>query len=145
MELLIAVNPDPDSRLPYLLRLPIGSGLVLRTAGTWPRTNALYCYPVEADEWPTDPQIVERVALRSCVRRGAAIDVVAERSRENRSQIVTICRSASPAARAVGVRTFGRACFRVRGDCQKTASRPRAWVKSWTRTNGTATASPASR
>lgn len=34
MELLIAVNPDPDSRLPYLLRLPIGGGLVLRTAGT---------------------------------------------------------------------------------------------------------------
>ncbi len=88
MELLIAVNPDPDSRLPYLLRLPIGGGLVLRTAGTWPRTSALYCYPVEADEWPADPQIVERVALRSCIRRGAAIDVVAERSRENRSQIV---------------------------------------------------------
>ena len=34
MELLIARNPDPDSTLPYLLRVPIGSdGLVFRTQG----------------------------------------------------------------------------------------------------------------
>ena len=32
------------------------------------------------------------------------------------------------AARAVGVRTPGRACLRVRGDCQNTISRPRARV-----------------
>ena len=39
-----------------------------------------------------------------------------------------------PAARAVGVRTFGRACLRVRGDCQNTTSRPRALVNtSWDR------------
>ena len=36
-ELLIALNPDPDSRLPYLLRLPLGGGMVFRTSGTWPR------------------------------------------------------------------------------------------------------------
>ena len=30
MELLIAVNPDPDSRLPYLMRLPLGGGIVFR-------------------------------------------------------------------------------------------------------------------
>ena len=29
-------------------------------------------------EWPADPEIVERVPLRSCARRGAAIDVVAD-------------------------------------------------------------------
>ena len=34
------------------------------------------------------PEIVERVPLRSCARRGAAIDVVADRGREQRSQIV---------------------------------------------------------
>ena len=50
MELLIARNPDPDSRLPYLLLLPLAGGMVFRTSGTWPRTNALYCYPVPADE-----------------------------------------------------------------------------------------------
>jgi len=89
VELLIAANPDPDSTLPYLLRLPIGAdGLVFRTKGTWPRTSALYCHPVPASEWPAEPEIVERVALRACARRGAAIDVVADRAREQRSQIV---------------------------------------------------------
>jgi hypothetical protein len=39
-ELLIATNPDPDSTLAYLLRVPFGDGIVLRTAGTWPRTKA---------------------------------------------------------------------------------------------------------
>ncbi len=87
-ELLIATNPDPESRLAYLLRVPLGEGIVLRTSGTWPRTKALYCYPVPAEEWPVVPEIVERVPLRSCVRRGAAIDIVADRSRETRSQLV---------------------------------------------------------
>lgn len=85
---MIARNPDPDSRLPYLLRVPLGAGLVFRTAGTWPRTNALYCYPVAAGEWPAEPEIVEQVPVRSCVRRGAAIDLVLDRVRENRSQLV---------------------------------------------------------
>jgi ERCC4 domain-containing protein len=48
----------------------------------------VYCYPVSADEWPSDPDVVERVGVRSCVRRGAAIDLVLDRGRENRSQIV---------------------------------------------------------
>jgi hypothetical protein len=88
VELLIARNPDPDSRLPYLLRLPLAEPLVFRTSGTWPRTTALYCYPVPADEWPAEAEIVERIPVRSCRRRGAAVDVVAARARENRSQIV---------------------------------------------------------
>jgi hypothetical protein len=88
VELLIARNPDPDSRLPYLLWLPLAGGMVFRTSGTWPRTSAVYCYPVSAEEWPEAPDLVERVGLRSCVRRGAAIDVVLDRGRENRSQIV---------------------------------------------------------
>jgi hypothetical protein len=88
-ELLIAVNPDEDSRLPYLLRVPQpGGDLLFRTSGTWPRVKALYCYPVGLDEWPTDAVIVERLPLRSCQRRGAAIDVILQRSRENRSQLV---------------------------------------------------------
>jgi hypothetical protein len=88
VDLLIARNPDPDSTLPYLLRLPLGVGLVFRTKGTWPRTSALYCHPVPATEWPEQPDLVERVPLRACARRGAAIDVVADRGREHRSQIV---------------------------------------------------------
>jgi len=88
-ELLIAVNPDEDSRLPYLLRIPQpGGDLLFRTSGTWPRVKALYCYPVSRDEWPDAAVIVERVPLRSCRRRGAAIDVIADRARDNRSQLV---------------------------------------------------------
>lgn len=86
--MLLARNPDASSSLPYLLRLPLEDGLVFRTKGTWPRTSALYCHPVDAGEWPEEPEIVERVALRSCARRGAAIDVVCDRGREQRSQIV---------------------------------------------------------
>jgi hypothetical protein len=79
--------------LGYLLRVPLGSGLLFRTSDTWPRTKALFCYPVGWDEWPAAPDIVEKIPLRACARRGAAIDVVADRSRESRSQIVfTIAR-----------------------------------------------------
>nr|NLI51195.1 hypothetical protein [Propionibacterium sp.] len=68
--------------------LPLGDGLVFRTSDTWPRTKALYCHPVARDEWPAEPELVERTPIRSCVRRGAAIDLVLERGRENRSQLV---------------------------------------------------------
>jgi hypothetical protein len=87
-ELLIAQNPDPDSSLPLLLRVPLGAGLVFRTSGTWPRTKALFCYPVHLREWPAEPVLVERTPVRWCERRGAAIDLVLARARENRSQIV---------------------------------------------------------
>jgi hypothetical protein len=88
-ELLIAVNPDEDSRLPLLLRIPQpGGDLLFRTSGTWPRLKALYCYPVSLAEWPDAAVIVERVPLRSCRRRGAAIDVICDRARDNRSQLV---------------------------------------------------------
>jgi hypothetical protein len=75
-------------RLPYLLHVPLAGGLVFRASGTWPRTNALYCHPVPAEQWPQQPQIVEQVPLRSYVRRGAAIDLILDRTRENRSQLV---------------------------------------------------------
>jgi len=78
--MLIARNPDPDSRLPYLLRLPLSRGMEFRTSGTWPRAKALYCSPVSSEEWHDDPQIVERVSIRSSVRRGAAIDLVLDRA-----------------------------------------------------------------
>ena len=87
-EMLLASNPDPDSRLPYLLRLPVAGGMVFRTSDLWPRTKALFCFPLGPDDWPDHPDIVERVPIRSCVRRGAAIDLVLDRARENRSQIV---------------------------------------------------------
>jgi hypothetical protein len=88
VQLEIARNPDPESTLPYLLRVPIDGGLIFRAKETWPRTSAVYCHPVDASEWPAEPDIVERIPLRGCSRRGAAIDVIADRGREQRSQIV---------------------------------------------------------
>ena len=86
-DFVIALNPEPDSTLPFLIRLPLGpDGIVLKVRDTWPRTAKVYCHP--ASEWPASPEIIERVAVRSCTRRGAAIDLVLERGRENRSQIV---------------------------------------------------------
>jgi hypothetical protein len=87
--MVIARNPDENSKLPYLLRLPQpGGDLLFRTSGTWPRAKALYCHPVSLDEWPTEAEIVERAEMRSCQRRGASIDVILQRARENRSQLV---------------------------------------------------------
>ncbi len=87
VEFVVARNPDPDSSLPYLIRLPLGErGVVLKARDTWPRTAKVFCHP--ATEWPEAPEIVERVPVRSCVRRGPAIDLVLDRGRENRSQIV---------------------------------------------------------
>jgi hypothetical protein len=88
VQIVIARNPDPGSRLPYLLRIPLDDGMVFRTSGTWPRTNALYCHPVPVTDWPAEPEIVERTPVRSCVRRGASIDLILDRARENRSQLV---------------------------------------------------------
>ncbi len=86
-DFVIARNPDPDSKLPYLVRLPLGvEGVVLKTRELWPRTAKLYCHAAEG--WPADADVVERVVVRSCVRRGAAIDLVLDRGREARSMFV---------------------------------------------------------
>ena len=86
-DFLIAHNPDRSSTLPYLVRLPLAQGpVVLKVKDTWPRTSKIYCHP--STDWPDDPEIVERVVVRSCVRRGAAIDLTLDRYRENRSQFV---------------------------------------------------------
>ena len=50
--MLTAANPDPESRLPYLLRLPLAAGMVFRTSNTWPRTKALYCHPMPIQDLP---------------------------------------------------------------------------------------------
>lgn len=86
-DLLIAVNPEQDSSLPYLVRIPLGdSGIVLKTRDTWPRTTKLYCH--RADGWPASAEIIERLPVRSCTQRGAAIDLIVDRPRLSRSQFV---------------------------------------------------------
>lgn len=86
MMFLVARNPA-DSSLPYLVRLPLGSGeLILKARDSWPRTAKVFCHRAEA--WPEALEILEEVPVRSCVRRGVAIDLVLGRGRENRSQFV---------------------------------------------------------
>ena len=84
---VVARNPDPDSRLPYLVQLPIDGGLILKVRDTWPRTSRVFCARVE-DGWPDGAEIVEDVPVRLCRRRGVAIDLVLDRPRENRSQFI---------------------------------------------------------
>src|SRR5438270_467561 len=53
------------------MSLPVGeSPLLLKVRDTWPRTAKVYCHPLDA--WPADAEVVEEVAVRSCVRRGVA-------------------------------------------------------------------------
>jgi hypothetical protein len=88
---VVARNPDAASRLPFLVRVPLpGGDLVLKAREPWPRTGVVYCHPA-AGEWPDPPasaEVLEQVPVRSCRRRGAAIDLVLDRAREHRSQLV---------------------------------------------------------
>jgi len=83
---LVARNPEADSSLPYLLYVPVGSGLVLKARDTWPRTSRVYCHRVDA--WPEDAEILEEVPVLECRRRGVAVDLLLDRKREFRSQFV---------------------------------------------------------
>ena len=84
---VIAQNPEPDTKLPFLIKLPLPDGdLVLKARESWPRTTRVYCHRVEG--WPDDAVIVEEVPVRFCARRGVAIDLVLDRPSNFRSQIV---------------------------------------------------------
>jgi ERCC4 domain len=84
---VVARNPDPDSSLPYLVSLPLPTGpLILKARDSWPRTAKVFCH--RADQWPPDAEILEDIRVRSCVRRGVAIDLVLDRHQQNRSQFV---------------------------------------------------------
>jgi hypothetical protein len=86
-EFLIARNPQEDTNLPFLLKLPTPDGLVLKARDTWPRSSRIYCHPFE-EGWPLDAEILESTPVASCRRRGAVIDLVLDRPRLSRSQFV---------------------------------------------------------
>jgi hypothetical protein len=52
----VARNPEADSKLPYLVRLPIEGGLVLKARDSWPRSARVYCHPFDAP-WPEEPEL----------------------------------------------------------------------------------------
>ncbi len=84
---VVGRNPQEDSKLPYLLRLPLEGGLVLKARELWPATARVYCHRFE-EAWPEDAEIVEQTPVLLCRRRGAAIDLVLDRPRLSRSQFV---------------------------------------------------------
>jgi hypothetical protein len=84
---LVARNPDADSKLPYLLRLPLEDGIVLKARESWPATARVYCHRFE-QSWPAEAEIIEQSPVLLCRRRGAAIDLVLDRPRLARSQFV---------------------------------------------------------
>lgn len=84
---LVARNPDSESKLPFLLSLPLDGGLYLKTRESWPRSSRVYCHPL-TEGWPDDPELVEATPIKLCRRRGAAIDLVLDRPQLARSQFV---------------------------------------------------------
>lgn len=84
---VIARNPEEDTKLPFLLRLPLGGGLVLKARDRWPRAARIYCHPFEGG-WPEGAEILEETSVVSCRRRGPLIDLVLDRPRLARSQFV---------------------------------------------------------
>jgi len=84
---LVARNPQQDSRLPYLVRLPLEGGLVLKARAAWPVTARVYCHRFE-EPWPEDADIVDEARVVVCRRRGAAVDLVVDRPRQAGSQFV---------------------------------------------------------
>lgn len=87
MHFVVARNPDPDSRLPFLVCLPIDGGLILKVRDTWPKTSRVFCARIDGD-WPSDAEIIEEVPVELCRRRGVAIDLVLSRPRQSRSQFI---------------------------------------------------------
>lgn len=119
---LVARNPDSESKLPFLLSLPIEGGLYLKARESWSRSSRVYCHPL-TEEWPDDPEMVEVAPIKLCRRRGAAIDLVLDRPQLARSQFVftevrgrpaifwqtqKTARSASPGARVPRRRAVSR-------------------------------------
>ncbi len=84
---LVARNPDPESKLPFLLRLPLGEGIVLKARDSWPATARVYCHRLD-EGWPAGAEVVEETPVVLCRRRGAAVDLVLDRPRLSRSQFV---------------------------------------------------------
>ncbi len=44
---IVACNPQPDTKLPFLVKLLLEGGLVLKAREAWPTTSRVYCHPFE--------------------------------------------------------------------------------------------------
>ncbi len=83
----VARNSDANSKLPYLISLPVGQGLVLKAREPWPRYARVFCSEVSSG-WDESAELIDDAPVLLCRRRGAAIDLVLDRPRLARSQFV---------------------------------------------------------
>ena len=123
----VARNPDPASRLPYLLWLPIDGGLVLKARETWPRAARVFCAQ-DGTPWDESAGLIDESGVLVCRRRGAAIELVLDRPRLARSQFIftnarrrpavwwqtqQTVHAANPGARVPRGRAPGQLCIAV--------------------------------
>lgn len=87
-DILIARDPIPGSRLPYLLLLPVAgeAPLVLACAAIWPGAKDVFCHPLPS--WPPDAQLLETLPVEQCWRVGKAVHLVLQRRQRRRSLFV---------------------------------------------------------
>jgi hypothetical protein len=87
LQFRVARNPDAESRLPYLVWLPLDGGLVLKAREPWPRAARVFCSQ-EGTPWDERAGLVDEAEVLLCRRRGAAVDLVLDRPQLARSQFV---------------------------------------------------------
>jgi len=85
---VVARNPKPGTRLPYVVRLPVAGEppLVLACREEWPGPKDVFC--LELDAWPEDAEVIKEVPVQSCWRSGKAVHLVLERRLRRRSMFV---------------------------------------------------------
>src|SRR3989454_110296 len=114
----VARNPDAESRLPYLIWLPIEGGLVLKARETWPRASRVFCAQ-DATGWDRAAEQLEDVPVLLCRRRGAAIvggAVVAAIERKTLENLATSLSDGSLAFQLQRLAELPRAAIVVEGD-----------------------------
>lgn len=92
----VARNPDPESKLPYLIQLPVDGGVVLKARETWPRAARVFCIQ-DGTPWDESAGIVDEADVMVCRRRGAAVDLVLARAQNARAQFVFTTARGRPA------------------------------------------------
>ena len=83
----VAENPDQRSQLRYRIRLPIDGGLVLKAREPWPHFSRVFCAN-DSVPWDDTVPLVDEADVMLCRRRGAAIDLMLDRPRLARCQLV---------------------------------------------------------
>lgn len=93
----VARNPDSGSSLPYLVRLPVDGGLVLKARETWPRAARVYCVQDGSVVWDDTVELIDEAEVVTCRRRGASVDLVLARTQHARAQFVFTMARGRPA------------------------------------------------